>query len=114
MALGIAGGDALADHLAARVHRAGALKVPPRVPRSTIPPVSVQENAWLGIAGDGAGADHLAAGVHRTASLKRAAEGAEVDHPACLRPGERMGLGIAGDAAEADHLAAGVHRAAGL
>ena len=44
--LGIAGGAAVADDLAARVHRGGRLKMPPRVPRSTIPPVCVQENAW--------------------------------------------------------------------
>src|SRR6266508_1835881 len=63
-----------------------------------------------GIAGEVADADRLTHGVDRRGAADAAAEGAEVNHPACLRPGERTGLGIAGESAAADYLAAGVHR----
>src|SRR5204862_7547168 len=53
-------------------------------------------------------ADDLAAVVHRGRVAEAAAEGAEVDHPAPLRPRERMFLACAG--AVADDLAAAVHR----
>src|SRR5438477_6896970 len=56
-------------------------------------------------------ADDLAAGVHRARVAARNAEGAEVDHPAPLRPRERMRLGVAPrGAAEPYDLAAAVHR----
>ena len=74
------------------VHRNGRLKVPPRVPRSIIPPFSVQENAWL----SASPAVLLTPTtwplvVHGMCLAEAAAEGAEVDHAAPLRPGERTG-----------------------
>ena len=47
------------------VHRGRALSLPPRVPRSTIPPACVHENAWGRVAAVSAPADDLAGVVDR-------------------------------------------------
>ena len=49
MGLGVARGGAVADRLALVVHRGGGALVPPSVPRATIPPFSVHENARAGV-----------------------------------------------------------------
>src|SRR6266513_1937763 len=57
----------------------------------------------------GAHADDLAARIHREGGTFAAAEGAEVDHPARLRPAERMNP-AAGSGTSADDTAARIHR----
>src|SRR2546423_10972349 len=54
-------------------------------------------------------ADRVAASVDGEGLALSAAEGAEVDHPACVRPGEGMGRDIPRDAGGAHHLATCVH-----
>jgi hypothetical protein len=61
-------------------------------------------------AGNGALAHHLTAVVHRIGEARVAPEGAEVDHPALLRPREGMLTLIRGRGALADDLAALVQR----
>ena len=54
-------------------------------------------------------ADDLATSVHRRGGGEKAAEGSEVDHPARLRPRERMNL-TASTVTRPDNLAAVAHR----
>src|SRR5439155_19237039 len=55
-------------------------------------------------------ADDLAAGVHCESEAVRAAESAEIDHPAGRRPREGMKTKIASGSTPADDLATVVHR----
>src|SRR5215813_3548308 len=109
------GGNSLADHLSARVYRRGG----------TVDPVQVgdvegteivlaaslrpQENMPLLFSEKGGlkRADDLSAVIHRINFSGPHARIAEIDHPACLGPRERMSCGqtISGDA---DDLPAGV------
>ena len=69
-----------------------SLSRPPSVPRSTIPPVGVHENACTALSADRnlAPADDLAGGLTAAAWLSHATQRAEIDHPARRRPRERV------------------------
>ena len=109
MALRIASSAAGADYLPAGIHGNGPAVVPPRVPRSIIPPASVQENAWLSASPAMLLTPTTWPFSFTARFAEAAAEGAQVDHPSGFRPGECMAFGIASSAADADHLARSRH-----